>query len=54
MMKTSFITETTMTEWWEQKQEYENIQLIIIDADSGEETIKTLKKYEDQKDIRVS
>ena len=36
------------------KQEYENIELIIIDADSGEETIKILKKYEDHIDLWVS
>ncbi len=36
------------------KQEYENIELIIIDADSGEETIKILKKYENDIDLWVS
>ena len=36
------------------KQEYENLELIIIDADSGEETVQILKKYEDQIDLWVS
>ena len=36
------------------KQEYENLELIIIDADSGEETVRILKKYDDQIDLWVS
>ena len=36
------------------KQEYENLELIVIDADSGEETVQILKKYNDQIDLWVS
>ena len=36
------------------KQQYENLELIIIDADSGEDTIKVLKKYDDNIDLWVS
>ena len=36
------------------KQTYENIELIIIDADSGNETIDLLKKYDDYIDLWVS
>ena len=36
------------------EQKYENIELIIIDADSGEETIEILKKYDDFIDLWVS
>ena len=36
------------------KQEYENLELIIIDANSGGETIEILKKYDDQIDLWVS
>ena len=36
------------------KQKYENLELIIIDADSGDETVQILKKYNDQIDLWVS
>jgi len=36
------------------KQKYENLELIIIDADSGKETIQILNKYDDYIDIWVS
>ena len=36
------------------KQKYENLELIIIDADSGDETVQILKKYDDQIDLWVS
>ncbi len=36
------------------EQKYENIELIIIDADSGKETIEILKRYDDFIDFWVS
>jgi len=36
------------------KQDYENLELIIIDADSGKDTIKILKKYDNDIDLWVS
>lgn len=35
-------------------QSYENLELIIIDANSGEKTIEILKKYDDNIDLWVS
>ena len=36
------------------KQRYKNIELIIVDGDSGNKTIKTLKKYNNKIDFWIS